>query len=99
MARILWELLIMKPCPFCGEEPRITPADEKRGFRAFATCRGCGVSRPENTWENRTPGPATRAMLEMAERNRRPPVEGSGLAVLLVRIAELEAFLAEWKDD
>ena len=92
MARILWELLIMKPCPFCGGTDLNDALDT-------VLCKQCGILLTADSWNHRTPGPATRAMLEIAERNRRPPVEGSGLTVFLVRIAELEAFLAEWKDD
>ncbi len=85
----------MKPCPFCGGECH----EESDWGEPVAACTACEYTDiPLNEFNRRTPGLATRAMLEIARRNRTPPVEGCSLTVFLVRISELEAFLDEWKD-
>ena len=89
-------------CPFCGAMPEATQAVQGRILECPDQL-GCPIGKwamTEAEWRRRTPGPATRAMLEYLPRaitstclndwpDERP--YGTNIPVGLVR-----AFLAEW---
>lgn len=83
----------LKPCPFCGNaEPEFVSGDT-------VYCENCWASAPYDTWNRRTPGPATRAMLELWQAQR---VEHKqvGIPEEVIRVTPnvVDAVLAEWCD-
>lgn len=88
----------LKDCPFCGSDIVLKRDGAVR-------CSSCSAHTDPDfgTWNRRTPGPATKAMIEDVERTLReigerdlefdPSNHGNPW------ISTLQAFLAEWKGE
>ena len=75
----------MKNCPFCGNSnPEIVSGDG-------VYCDQCWASVPFDSWQRRTPGPATAMMLAWAKAALRMP----DFELIQQQRDELVAFIAE----
>ncbi len=44
----------LPPCPFCGRQGVLIPADPRGSGWAHVECYGCGARAPLTAWERRT---------------------------------------------
>jgi hypothetical protein len=78
----------LAPCPFCGNEhPEIVSGDG-----VMCGVPDCYGSNMFDQWNRRTPGPATKAMLDWCRKCQDPAVDK------LQNPADImNAFIDEWK--
>ncbi len=90
-----------KACPFCGS----TDVDDDEGNWPEGTCVRCGATGPRCTegnwrWDDRTPGPATKLVLDAFAAAARTPTTIESFKVKVVSLGfsedQARAFLEEW---
>jgi len=80
-----------KACPFCGGEPRREDYTQFPGFYRLH-CDSCMYAIIGTSWNHRTPGPATKEMVELAKSCV------AGPHVIAPSLNQCEKFISEWED-
>jgi Zn ribbon nucleic-acid-binding protein len=76
-------------CPGCGKEPFVSQWEDQP--QPTLECNECSFRADAEDWQRRTPGPATRAMLEWLRGNKRPVFHPQEIELI-------ERFLVEWPE-